>query len=634
MKSLNKKYGLLLLATAYCLLLLTVSCQSEKEYFGSEIPPGEVVEIQLSPALPGGVTPLSSDGGGAAALAGEYDLRYILEVWSTDATPRFVERRVEVASDYSTGVNFSVSLPAKKYNFVFWADFVTKGTTTDLTYNTENSDGNGNYLGLQDIEWNTSAYEISKDLRDAYYAVEEIDLTTSTVSRPVTLHRPFAKLRILATDLPNGANPPAKTLLEYTHASPGAATFSKSFNALTGFPNDATINASGELECVPVKEDVTVAGQEYHDVWLLAFDYFLVPNDLPAVSFKIKLFDAAGKSIAAKDLSGAPVGPNKLTTVIGPLSATGTEYAVIVGDAFDNDRYIDGSAVPVPSTLRHQVAVSSVTLSWKNVDVDSYEIDLNGTIYTAATNSKVIDNLEEATAYTWKVRAVKNGEYGRWSATVTFQTGDFPFIDKMAGNWGANDAVITFQAGTESMDLDALLNRNHPTGNVGVAIDNSGARPTATVTGMDDYIVGSKTSSTSFNIDKQLVDVPLTVNEATGSVSFTKTFTSENVYTANPGVKIGDITFLKSFVNSLNALFQGIVKNATITKVGMKVNKMTLTGTLENGALTNYSFVYDVEVVSIAASIDFSIASMTEADVISKIPSPQQLLSEVPMTKQ
>jgi hypothetical protein len=329
-----KKNLLNLLAIA---TIAVVSCQSEKEYFGSETTtPGEVVAIQLSPVLPTGIKPLSSGDGGAGTLDDQnYALRYILEVWSKDATPVLVDRQIEVADDFTTAVNFEVSLPAKTYQFVFWADFTDIGSPeADLTYKTDNAGG------LKDIEWKATTYAVSNDLRDAYTAVEEIDLTTPQ-NMPITLHRPFGKLRILATDLQDaitndGIPTPTKAVLKYNHTV--TPVFRKSFNALTGLPNAATIDASGNLECEPKYEgSVTVAGQTFNDIWLLAFDYFLVPSDLTAVSFDIELFDGSSSLAQAKSVSNAPVGANKLTTVIGGMFTKNTaDLQVSIKDEFDN----------------------------------------------------------------------------------------------------------------------------------------------------------------------------------------------------------------------------------------------------------------------------------------------------------
>jgi hypothetical protein len=645
MKTIFRKFSFSVLRFPLAVLLVwglvggITSCQSEKDYFGAEITPGEVVAIQLSPGLPAGITPLSSGDGGAGILdEATYDLRYILEVWSADGNT-IEHRDVKVAADYNTGVNFQVELLAKTYKFVFWADFVTKGTTDDLTYIT------GNATGLQDVEWDVSTYYLGENLRDAYYAVEDINLSTSGVtSYPVTLRRPFGKLRILATDvqaaITGGGNPPDKVVLTYTHDA-GSPEFRKSFNALTGLPNATAIDATGSFECAPEYEaSVEVGGVTYNDVWFLAFDYFLVPEGLTAVSFDIELFDSGNNSLGAKSVSNVPIGKNKLTTVIGNVLLPTADLDVNIGDDFGTSSAVGGGNLPIPSGLQHTVAdYTNVTLSWKtNTDADSYEIDLNGVSYNSTTSPKVFNDLEEATNYAWKVRTIKEGKYSEWSYVRNFQTGAVPFIDKAAGNWGATDAVVNFNSKDFTADMDNLLSRSHATSPVGVANAVSGDNLLMTVTGMTAAITGGIASTTSFNIDGQLVNLPLVLNESAGKVSATKALSSDNVYTKNMNVLISSIDGLEALVN--DGTVWNMVKNKHITSIGIRVNSITVTGTPGTAGNATYNFVYDVAVVSLV--IDFTsfektlINSFTDYDpdnLAALFPTPQYLLSEVVCTK-
>jgi hypothetical protein len=332
-----KKFFTKLLAIAAIIAMTTVSCQNEKN-FDTGINPGTIVEAQFQPVIPASAVSLSSGSGGINNVdAAGYDLRYLLEVWSADgSTLEFRDTVIAtIATAYTAPVNFTVQLPAAMYKFVFWADFVTKGSTDDLTYNT------GNAGGLKDITWTATAYALSSDLRDAYYAVENVDLTNGDVTDIVTLTRPFGKLRVLATDLYAENVVPATAVVKYTHAT--TPLFRKSFNAFTGEANSATIDASGDLESTPELEDsVTVKGTAYPYVYLLAFDYFLIPAGLTAVSFDIELFDATSTSLgAAKSISSVPVGVNKLTTIIGaflPPPAMGeANYTVTIDDNFGNE---------------------------------------------------------------------------------------------------------------------------------------------------------------------------------------------------------------------------------------------------------------------------------------------------------
>jgi hypothetical protein len=421
-----KKNLLNLLAVA---TIAVVSCQSEKEYFGSETIPGEVVNLQFSPVLPSGIKPLSSSGGGAAILDdASYDLRYILEVWTDEATPTFVERHFKIADEYETtpDVTFDVSLLAKAYKFVFWADFVEEDAgDVDLTYKTNNA------TGLKDIEWKATNYAIGSDLRDAYYGVEDVDLTGGEQPVNATLHRPFGKLRILATDLNSaitndGVTTPSYAALTYTHTV--TPTFYKGFNALTGAVGGATIDASGGHTFTPVFENVlTVGGNTYNDIYLLAFDYFFVPNDLSGVAFSIQLYDALDQPILteAKVFSTVPVGVNKLTTVIGGLfTKYDADVAVVIDDNFEEEK-----------TPLVTLALSDETIP-ATAEADGYEIGVSSSIgWTASVNAE---------AAAWCTLSATSGDDG--PATVTVSMTEYLGTASRA-------ATVTFQAGAKKKEV-------------------------------------------------------------------------------------------------------------------------------------------------------------------------------------
>ncbi|MDR2449315.1 MAG: Ig-like domain-containing protein [Prevotellaceae bacterium] len=398
-----KKFFNELLAIAAIVAMTTMSCQND-ESFDTGIAPGTIVEAHFQPVIPASATSLSSGSGGINNVDdANYDLRYLLEVWSADGNT-CIDRKTVIATAYTASVNFTVQLPTDAYKFVFWADFVTKGSTADLTYKTDNAGG------LKDIEWTAAAYALSNDLRDAYYAVKDVDLTSGNVNGTVTLKRPFGKLRVLATDPHAKGVVPAKAKVTYTHdATP---SFRSSFNALAGEPNVATIDASGDLESVPELEaSLTVGGTPYTNVYVLAFDYFLVPADLTAVSFDIELFDAGNASLgAAKSISSVPVGVNKLTTVIGaflPASTQGdASFDVIVDDDFDNDDdftteiasvalnktalslYVNDEETLTATVLPANAANKNVT--WSSNAIGIATVDNTGKVTAIATGSATI----------------------------------------------------------------------------------------------------------------------------------------------------------------------------------------------------------------------------------------------------
>ena len=147
-------------------LLFASSCQMDEPDAGKLT--GEV-EFSITAGIPGGITTyaqpaLQSHLGGANNLDPElYDLRYILEVWTDEETPQLAYREVKtVTGSLTEGVNFQARVLAKKYTFVFWADFVENGGTEDLVYNT---------ASLREVTYtDASNRHAGEDEADAYYA--------------------------------------------------------------------------------------------------------------------------------------------------------------------------------------------------------------------------------------------------------------------------------------------------------------------------------------------------------------------------------------------------------------------------------------------------------------------------------
>ena len=128
----------------------------------------------------------------------KYDVRYIFEVY--DATEGYedfdnpVKKRFVETHDMYEPTTFSLRLiPNRTYKFVVWADFVLQGSEDDLNYDTTD---------LKNISriGNNTAYTTAMDeSMDAYFIQENIYLE-KTLSKSLTLTRPFGKIRVIATD--------------------------------------------------------------------------------------------------------------------------------------------------------------------------------------------------------------------------------------------------------------------------------------------------------------------------------------------------------------------------------------------------------------------------------------------------
>lgn len=331
---------------AAALLVFAGSCQQQTDGPSA----GETVELSVTAGIPGAIGSYSASrtaareafshlGGAVNVDPAAFDLRYIMEVWTKEETPRLAYRAVEtVDKDFlTTPVTFKMRLQSLSYYFVFWADFVEQGSAADLHYTT-----GVNLQNIRYVDDITSVGDLAADDLDAYCAVEVVDLAEDGWSKNVTLQRPFGKLRLIATDkLDSG---------DYLDVHPAVATidfknvqFADTYNVLT---DKATVSGetrtSGKFDFRVIPEDAMVDDQVYAGSYLLGFDYFFVADQTPAYALDVTVYADAEKTVelSRKSLSGIPVSVNKLTTVIGNFYSSEGTVSVIVDNSFDKNEQI------------------------------------------------------------------------------------------------------------------------------------------------------------------------------------------------------------------------------------------------------------------------------------------------------
>ena len=256
-----------------------------------------------------GRTKASADGGLTnLAAQGGYSLRYNMELWSHDgetmeykATPRYID----IADNMSMSVEYNLSLLAKKYKMVLWADIV------DI-------DGNPAY----------DAYDVSNELTaigfpegsafgsdeyDAFTAVADVNLTGGSKVIEATLKRPFAKIRVI-DDRINQAPAQHSTHLEF----PSTVPIPKTYNALTGGITYSNTENYNTYTCQSVFET---------DRLCLFTGYIFVPEtganqqstQSTKYSFTIVVSDEKNTSVANVPVYDVTVRRNALTTVKGEI---------------------------------------------------------------------------------------------------------------------------------------------------------------------------------------------------------------------------------------------------------------------------------------------------------------------------
>ena len=291
------------------------ACQTEPE--GLDVQMGGEQEVMLTVSLPETTRANSADGFDINN-PGDFSLRYILEVYRVnddetvlyDTCQRFVE------TSKNTSMVFPVRLaPGYDYRIVAWTDIVEGDSKEDRYYTTSN--------GLDAVQIIEDKWNAMDETRDAYTYVKVVDNFSSVSDLDMTLTRPFAKLRVVATDIDDirkvGLEPTTATV-EY------AQDMYRSFNAVTGEVSaEAEKSHDISYPATPVYND---APGEY----TLFADYFFVPSNGTASTAKFTLTVNAAAGVIKENNFNTEifVERNKLTTIKGDVLTVGGNVEVKV----------------------------------------------------------------------------------------------------------------------------------------------------------------------------------------------------------------------------------------------------------------------------------------------------------------
>ena len=309
--------------------------------------------------------------------ANDADLRYSLEVYDVADLTAPIKDRMVIIKDKYEPVKFDLRLiPNREYQFVIFADFVTEGTAdVEVDYSKQANLGLRHTIGtyLTDIKVKQNVDAINDELADSYFKTFTYKPTNNTTNnindtQDVILQRPYAKVRVVATDLAElNLNVQPKSV-EVTYSDVVVPT---TFNAVTGvvgtekstktFTYDYVANirenrANHVYNC-GYDDDVAVAanGVERASHLTLFTDYILASDDQHAISFKMTVNDAIGAIKTVDFNTDIPVQRNHLTTIIGNVLTAATDVTVKIDDNFANEyteryEYFDYVAKDVAAT--------------------------------------------------------------------------------------------------------------------------------------------------------------------------------------------------------------------------------------------------------------------------------------------
>ena len=371
-----------------------------------------------------------------------YDVRYILEVYDAneDGTgePIYRERLVNCLDKYAP-THFDLRLvPNRDYKFVVFADFVKQGKQEDLYYNTTD---------LRNITAKTDAegWNAMNEARDAYFVSKNLKVDTS-LNETLTLTRPFAKLRVIATDLDYIAGYSAPGYVEVTYVT---EPLYKSFNAVNGKLNATELTGTELVYGFEVKKDAPYTegyDAEAKNQTLFA-DYILArEGQQTPVNFKMAVYESKnGRLIKETEFNTQiPVQRNYLTTITGDILTTQANITILVDDDFKDEMLNPSMEVaPAAPAVTATAEGNTVTLAWEAVEGAAKYFARNAndsTTFEETTElTKVYANLAWETEYTFEVYAVSEkgivSETTVVKATTAVKPAEYKLYLENADNW-------------------------------------------------------------------------------------------------------------------------------------------------------------------------------------------------------
>ena len=403
------------------LVLGLASCQKD---FNAEVNSASEVDFKFSVAAPelaktraGDTAEKPQNAKDSAFGAIDYfqgadwnqvDLRYTLEVYDYRADGNYagqtpVKDRMAIVLDSYEAATFELRLaPKRDYHFVVFADFVEDGATAWSELDKLTKDGLRHRIGdtLASIELiDVVGEELNDEKSDAYFATAKINPSNNTTNKEsILLTRPYAKVRVVATDLHelNLNVKPAKVQVVYDalnantfNAVEGTISGTYAKNDFTYTYTDPHVYTAG----YDAKTIETVNGDVRNTHMTLFTDYILAKDEQEAIQFVMTVFD--DKDVIIKETNfytEIPVQRNHLTTIIGNVLTTGVDINVTINDNFANadnenivfEAFVNGGEV----TLDKDYTIGSTLFVEPGADV---VLNLNGHKITNTKDNQSTD---------------------------------------------------------------------------------------------------------------------------------------------------------------------------------------------------------------------------------------------------
>lgn len=328
------------------------------------------VDITMTTSLPQELQSYATTSaeGGLKNLEGVEGLavRYIMEIYpkgSETAVQRMITyKNLTSDGDYRTA-SFSTRLLAAEYNFVFWADIVRESNTIPYNqtlegletpiygnsyfYSNKNLSGEalealyrptdvnvsekGDLKTIHSSGVGAAVSPVSSEMYDGYTCAKEVDLRVEPTTHSFTLKRPFAKLRVVATDKADELIMKPdwdKSLLKILPD----CNIPNRFNALTGTATSDS-NVGGGYWCSYYVTSGTYEN-ETGDEHTIGVFYLPVSTSSYNLTFDMGITTGETATYNKLSVENVPLVANKLTTIKGKILSKKTDVTITIEDPF------------------------------------------------------------------------------------------------------------------------------------------------------------------------------------------------------------------------------------------------------------------------------------------------------------
>ena len=302
----------------------------------------------------------------------------------------------------------------KSYDFVFWADAYGQDA--------EQSPYTIDY-GAKTITVDYATALANDEQRDAFYSVIQGLAVTTSVSKDVTLTRPFAQINVGTEDFSAAAESGLQTAsLKTKMTIKNVPTTLNLANGTTSEQTDVTFTSN----TIPT-ESLVVSGKTYN---YLAMNYLLVGTDKTTTNISFEFTD--GATTSTRTFSNVPIQRNYRTNIIGSILTQNLDFDIEVDPGFNEPDH-KLAALLVAAENGGSISLTEDMSISQDITVaagKTLTLDLNG-------NDIIFDSEDLYTGFNVDGDMVING-----TGSISYKNGGILIVNE-TGSLVINDGVFS-----------------------------------------------------------------------------------------------------------------------------------------------------------------------------------------------